>query len=100
MQKTLNSQPAFRWQQSNMDSLLYCGAILIAKLRFRGRNDGYEHYQIENATFPDILSEVGCYWWDGQPFALKAKTFKSIASMVEEFYTAVFDKLDFTLTFA
>jgi hypothetical protein len=98
MQKTLNSQPAFRWQQQNMDSLLYCGSVLIAKLRFCGRDNGLEHYRIENATFPDTLSEVGSYWWDGQPFALKERTFKSIASMVEEFYTAVFEKLNFTLT--
>jgi len=100
MQKMLNSQPAFRWQQQNMDSLLYCGAICIATLRFCGRNNGLEHYRIENAAFPDLLSEVGCAWRNNRPFDLQGKTFQTVAEIVEQLYVTIFDRLDFTLTLA
>ena len=93
MQKTLKNQTKFTWQQNNMDHSLRFGAVFLAKLRWCGRNNGYEHYQMEQAAFPKELAKAGDGWWNGQPLALKGKTFVEVADMVEQFYTAVFDKL-------
>ena len=93
MQKTFKSRTKFTWQQNNMDHSLRHGAVLLAKLRWCGRENGYEHYRIERAAFPKELVEVGDGWWNGQPLALKGKTFVEIADIVEKFYSAVFDKL-------
>jgi hypothetical protein len=98
MLPTINRQPVFRWCQDNMDHSLLCGGVLIAKLRFRGRDNGFEHYQIEQATFSDALDSEGWRHWDSQSFRLKGKTFAEIAEIVEKFYTNIFERLDFTMT--
>ena len=93
MQMTLKNQPVFTWQQNNMDHSFTCGAVLLAKLRWCGRKNGYEHYQIEQAAFPKELAEAGDCCWHDQPLALKGKTFVAIADIVEQLYTVIFDKL-------
>jgi len=98
MQYTFNRQPAFFWHQDNMDHSLFCGRVFIAKLRFRGRDNGMEHYEIEQAAFSDALDGVGGSHWNGQPFRLKGKTFAEIAETVERFYATIFERLDFTTT--
>ena len=98
MQKTFKSQPTFTWQQNIMDHSLFCGAVFLAELRWECRENGYEHYRIEHAAFPDALAEEGYGRWNTRPFDLKGKTFVEIADMVEQLYIAVFDKLDFTMT--
>ena len=99
MQHTINSRPAFTWQQRDVDSLLFCGSVLIAKLRFRGRDNDLEHYQIEDAAFSDALDREGWrHWDDSQPFRLKGKTFVEIADMVEQLYAIIFERLNFTMT--
>ena len=98
MQPTINRQPVFFWHQDNLDHSLLCGRVLIAKLRFRGRDSGFEHYQIEQAAFSDALGNEGWRHWDGQSFRLKGKTFVEIADMVEQLYATIFERLDFTMT--
>lgn len=98
MQKTLHSQPKYTWQQHSVDHSLFCGSVFIAKLLWCGRKNGYEHFRINHAAFPDAISETGWGKWDEQPFDLKGKTFVEVADMVEEFYNTVFDKLAFTMT--
>ena len=97
MQKTFYSQPTFRWQQQNEDHSLFCGDVLIAELRWDGREDGCEYYRIEHAAFPEALAEAGYGRWDGLPFKLKCQSFTEISGIVEIIYTAVFDQLDFIM---
>jgi hypothetical protein len=91
MQKALNIQPMFTWQGNS----LFCGSVLIASLRFRGRDDGDLCYEIEHAAFANAGGEL----WDNRKFChLKRQSFDEIADMVKRFYIDVFDKLEFTMT--
>ena len=98
MQMTVKSQPVFTWRKLTMNHHLFCGAVFIAELRCDGRHNGYEYYRIGHAAFPDALAESGDGQWNDQPFDLKGKTFAEITDIVEQLYTAVFDKLHFTPT--
>jgi hypothetical protein len=94
MQKNFNSQPIFTWQHD----LLFCGSLLIARVRFCSQENGDHHFQIERAAFPDALAQVGSAYWNNQPFHLKGKTFTEIAKIVEFFYFHIFDKMDLDMT--
>ena len=98
MKKMLHNQPVFTWQQDRKNHSLFCGSVFLATLMYIGQRNGYEHYRIEHAAFPDALSEAGWGRWDGAPFNLKARTVVDIADMVEEFYVTVFGKLAFSQT--
>jgi hypothetical protein len=98
MQKIFNSQPVFRWQQYEKDTLLYCGTVLLATLQFHRYANGHEYYRFKHATFFDALRDAVPGYWENDAFYLKGTTFAEIAEPVEQFYATTFDQLDFNIT--
>jgi len=99
MQKTFNCQPAFKWRQHGKDTLLYCGAVLLATLRFYCYDNGHEYYRVKHAIlFNELVKATPSGFWEDNVLYLKGATFIEIADVVEQFYTTTFDQLDFNIT--